>query len=126
MSGKIKTKDAMSGDMELRDNISFDITPDTILAQQALRNADMATRPPFGFLTGWTTGTDVDNGHVHIFLEWHTVTKLSQKEQDLFYTQLRNEFQKACFKIVTEETINGNVYFHVGFASIHYELEKVN
>ena len=122
----MKTKDAMSGDKGLRDNLVFESSPDITLANNALQKANAALWPPFGFLTGWTTGTDVDNGHVHIFLEWHTVTKLSQKEQDLFYTQLRNEFQKACFKIVTEETINGNVYFHVGFASIHYELEKVN
>lgn len=122
----MKTKDAMSGDKGLRDNLVFESSPDITLANNALQKANAALWPPFGFLTGWTTGTDVDNGHVHIFLEWHAVTKLSQKEQDFFYTQLRNEFQSAGFEIVTEETINGNVYFDVGFASIHYELKKVN
>lgn len=122
----MKTKDAMSGDKGLRDNLVFESSPDITLANNALQKANAALWPPFGFLTGWTTGTDVDNGHVHIFLEWHTITRLNPEEQNNFYEQLQSEFHSAGFEIVTKETIDGNVYFHVGFASIHYELKKVN
>lgn len=122
----MKTKDAMSGNKGLRDNLVFKSTPDITQAKKALRKVNFAIWPPFGFLTGWTIGTDADNSHVHVFLSWHTITtSLNQEEQEEFYELLKKEFNGAGFEIVTEETIGGNEYFHVGFASRHYELEKI-
>ena len=43
----MKTKDALSGDMRLLDNLIFESTPDITQAKKALRKADAALRPPY-------------------------------------------------------------------------------
>ena len=121
----MKTRDSLSGLNNLLDNISFERNPNVERACDALMQADQEFRPFFGILRGYTSGLDEDNGYVMIFLPLYDLQKETDEELNRFYEILRKRFLESNFEILYECDIDGDVYFHVGFASHNYILKSL-
>lgn len=121
----MKRTNALSGEKNLIDNISFDENDDVNRACQAIQKSDLEFMPPFGCLIGYTSGCDVDTGDILVFIPKYSLIGLSKDDEKRLFDIMNRRLTEQGFEVIEEVDKGGDEFFHIGFASHFFRLKKI-
>ena len=105
----------------MKDNLSFERNGNVKRADNAFNEAITHSDCK---ISRWASGFDEDTGDVLFFIPLSDLNNLDTKKKEKFLRSIRKGWLSAKFKILEEEELSGEEYFHVGYRSQFFRLKS--